>query len=114
MYHARFKGRHYEAGLKWGQLLLKNGIKLDYNPTFKLTEERIRFAEKCLDEYKRFFPEVLDEIRGIAGVRADVRADGTPSPMLKDRLLQGIALYDMGASDRLLMSGDIPKSIMMK
>jgi SanA protein len=37
---------------------------------------------------------------------AGVRADGTPSPMLKDRLLQGIALYEMGASDRLLMSGD--------
>ncbi|MDD4089940.1 MAG: ElyC/SanA/YdcF family protein [Tissierellia bacterium] len=40
---------------------------------------------------------------------AGVRADGTPSPMLKDRLLQGIALYDLGASDRLLMSGDNTK-----
>ncbi len=40
---------------------------------------------------------------------AGVRADGTPSPMLKDRLLEGIALYDMGASDRLLMSGDNTK-----
>jgi SanA protein len=40
---------------------------------------------------------------------AGVRADGTPSPMLKDRLLQGIALYEMGASDRLLMSGDNTK-----
>ena len=29
-----------------------------------------------------------------------------PSPMLEDRLLQGIALYKNGASDRLLMSGD--------
>ena len=37
---------------------------------------------------------------------AGVRADGTPSPMLKDRLLEGIALYDMGAYDKLLMSGD--------
>ena len=40
---------------------------------------------------------------------AGVRADGTPSPMLQDRLLQGIALYNMGASDRLLMSGDNTK-----
>jgi len=31
---------------------------------------------------------------------------GTPSPMLEDRLVQGLALYDRGASDRLLMSGD--------
>jgi vancomycin permeability regulator SanA len=37
---------------------------------------------------------------------AGVRADGRPSPMLEDRLLQGIALYKMGASNKLLMSGD--------
>lgn len=29
-----------------------------------------------------------------------------PSSMLEDRLLQGIALYNLGVSDRLLMSGD--------
>lgn len=32
--------------------------------------------------------------------------DGTPSPMLGDRLQVGTRLYDEGASDRLLMSGD--------
>lgn len=48
---------------------------------------------------------------------ADVNADcilvlgagvynGMPTPMLHDRLMQGIALYEMGASDKLLMSGD--------
>lgn len=37
---------------------------------------------------------------------AGVYNNGTPSPMLKDRLTQGLALYQMGASDRLLMSGD--------
>lgn len=36
-----------------------------------------------------------------AGVRR-----GRPSPMLEDRLRQGIALYEGGSSDRLLMSGD--------
>ncbi|SCJ44812.1 vancomycin high temperature exclusion protein [uncultured Clostridium sp.] len=49
-----------------------------------------------------------------AGIKADcvlvlgagVRGDGAPTPMLKDRLTQGIALYQVGASDRLLMSGD--------
>ena len=35
-----------------------------------------------------------------------VRADGSPSGMLNDRLLQGIALYEAGVSDRILMSGD--------
>ncbi len=37
---------------------------------------------------------------------AGVRAGGVPSPMLQDRLLQGIELYKTGASKRLLMSGD--------
>lgn len=40
---------------------------------------------------------------------AGVRSDGSPSPMLRDRILQGIALYELGASDRLLMSGDNTK-----
>lgn len=37
---------------------------------------------------------------------AGVKADGTPSSMLEDRLEIGIELYFAGASDRLLMSGD--------
>ncbi|MFA9424191.1 MAG: vancomycin high temperature exclusion protein [Sedimentibacter sp.] len=37
---------------------------------------------------------------------AGVRANGLPSPMLEDRLIQGIELYNMGSSKRLLMSGD--------
>ena len=35
-----------------------------------------------------------------------VREDGTPSLMLRDRLETGIALYEAGASEKLLMSGD--------
>ena len=37
---------------------------------------------------------------------AGVRDNGRPSPMLVDRLLQGIELYNNGFSDRMLMSGD--------
>ena len=37
---------------------------------------------------------------------AGVHPDGTPSNMLEDRLLRGIELYDAGASQKLLMSGD--------
>lgn len=37
---------------------------------------------------------------------AGVRDDGSPSPMLADRLDYGIALYKSGAADYLLMSGD--------
>ena len=35
-----------------------------------------------------------------------VKSDGTPSDMLEDRLLQGIALYQNGTAPKLLMSGD--------
>lgn len=37
---------------------------------------------------------------------AGVRDDGTPSPMLEDRLLTAIALYRAGVAPKLLMSGD--------
>lgn len=37
---------------------------------------------------------------------AGVRSDGSPSPMLEDRILAGIDLYNKDTSDRLLMSGD--------
>lgn len=37
---------------------------------------------------------------------AGVYSNGSPSPMLEDRMLQGIKLYEKGASKKLLMSGD--------
>lgn len=66
MYHGRFTGTHYEAGYKWGRLLLKNGKKLDHCPTFELTEDKYTFARECTKEYHTWFPEILEEIRGIA------------------------------------------------
>ena len=37
---------------------------------------------------------------------AGIRTDGSPSPMLQDRLNTGIALYQNNAAPKLLMSGD--------
>ena len=37
---------------------------------------------------------------------AGVRADGSPSHMLTDRLIVGVDLYNRGAAPKLLMSGD--------
>lgn len=37
---------------------------------------------------------------------ASVKADGTPSPMLRDRLEAAIALYHSGVAPKLLLSGD--------
>ena len=48
----------------------------------------------------------LSDVDCILVLGCGVRDDGTPSDMLRDRLDRGIELYQLGASDRLLMSGD--------
>ena len=48
----------------------------------------------------------LEGVDCILVLGCGVRADGTPSDMLHDRLLRGVALYEMGAAPKLLMSGD--------
>lgn len=66
MYHGRFKGTHYEAGYKWGALLNKNGKKLDNCPTYHVGEERIQFGRDCMAIFEELYPEIVDEVRGIA------------------------------------------------
>lgn len=48
----------------------------------------------------------LQDVDCIIVLGCQVRTDGTPSHMLEDRLKQGVALYDLGAAPKLLMSGD--------
>ena len=66
MYHGRFKKSHYEAGYKWGSLLCKNGKIIDRSPTFSITKERRIFVEDCMPIYEKYYPEILEEIRGVA------------------------------------------------
>lgn len=66
MYHSKFKKSHYEAGFHYGQMLLKNNKRIDDNHTFIISQKRKDFAEKCLPYYQQFYPEILDEIRGLA------------------------------------------------
>ena len=66
MYHGRFKGTHYEAGYKWGKLLFDHGKTLEHCPTFTPDDEMRKFAQLCKVEYKQYYPELLDEIQGIA------------------------------------------------
>ena len=66
MYHVRFKNTHYEAGLHWGQNLRKHGMLIQNQHTFQITDERKEFAKKCIPIYKEYYPEILDEIKGIA------------------------------------------------
>jgi vancomycin permeability regulator SanA len=50
--------------------------------------------------------KALDEVDCILVLGAGVWSGNRPSPMLEDRLNQGIELYNEGVSKRLLMSGD--------
>lgn len=66
MYHARFNKSHYEAGFHWGKLLYNNGKIIRNNHTFKITNERKNFAKVCLPIYEKYYPEILEEIKGLA------------------------------------------------
>lgn len=49
---------------------------------------------------------LLNQVDCILILGAGVTENGTPTNMLEDRLSQGIELYELGVSDRILMSGD--------
>ncbi len=49
---------------------------------------------------------VLQNVDCIIVLGCQVRSDGSPSHMLEDRLKRGVALYELGAAPKLLMSGD--------
>lgn len=48
----------------------------------------------------------LADVDCILVLGSKVRPNGDPGTALEDRLMQGIALYQLGASPKLLMSGD--------
>lgn len=48
----------------------------------------------------------LQDVDCIVVLGCQVRSDGSPSHMLEDRLKRSVALYDMNASPKILMSGD--------
>ena len=48
----------------------------------------------------------LQDIDCVVVLGCGVHSDGSPSDMLEDRLKRSVALYDLGAAPKLLMSGD--------
>lgn len=59
--------------------------------------ERILTAEQAAD---------LTDVDCILVLGCGVKADGTPSLMLADRLERGVELYELNVAPKLLMSGD--------
>jgi predicted choloylglycine hydrolase len=70
MYKPRFRGKHYDFGYRFGSLIYQRGVKPE--KYFKLTHQRRQFGDECASICKNVFPEVMEEIRGLA--------DGTRIP----------------------------------
>ncbi len=72
MYKPRFKGRHYDIGYRFGSLLYRRGARIE--KYFHMTKEKRDFGIECMFICEKVFPEVLDEIRGLAaGTKLDFR-----------------------------------------
>lgn len=61
------------------------------------TEERVLSVEQVAE---------VPEADCIIVLGCGVYPDGSPSPMLSDRIARGVELYEQGAAPKLLMSGD--------
>ena len=49
-----------------GNFIKKNNKIIANQHTFVVSEERKEFAKQCLPIYEKYYPEILDEIKGIA------------------------------------------------
>lgn len=80
----------------FGAALLSAAYVLTVNRVIiKSTEDKILSSD-----------EVDDEADCILILGAGIKKDGTPSDMLRDRLMRGIELYNNGAAPIILVSGD--------
>ncbi len=73
------------------------GVWVINRTVVKSTEDRILTAQEAAE---------LTDVDCILVLGCLVKDNGVPSDMLHDRLRRGVELYDLGASNKLLMSGD--------
>jgi len=73
MQYAEFTGTHYDAGYRFGLDALSRKIIIPDKLPYRMTPERLSFSAACLPIYRAFYPQLLDEIQGIADAQsADV------------------------------------------
>lgn len=63
VYHPRFRGNHYEIGLKFGKILKRKNINFD--KLIDLNKFQTDFGKKSQKILSKVFPEVCEEIRGM-------------------------------------------------
>ncbi len=74
--------------------------------TFMLADVQFRYASRIVDGST--FDASRSTLHASAAIvlGASVNRDGTPSDALRDRLNEGVALYDAKAVDRIFVTGD--------
>jgi predicted choloylglycine hydrolase len=73
MYHPRFKGRYYDMGSKFGNILKKNDVKFP----IKLDDFQMKFGIESGRLLREYFPEAAEEIRGVTDVTGADNAEFT-------------------------------------
>ncbi|MEF9967154.1 MAG: C45 family peptidase, partial [Longicatena sp.] len=58
-------------GFHWGQMLRKHGTLLSKQIDFVARDEKKEFARNCIPIYEEYYPEVIQEIRGLADGQED-------------------------------------------
>lgn len=73
MYHPRFKGSHYQMGLKYGRLIKRNNVTLfGLN---ELDEFQFTYGKQSEEILREYFPAACDEIKGMAdGLRVSYQS----------------------------------------
>lgn len=64
MYHPRLKGKHYDMGKHYGEILYKTGENL--SSVIALNNEQIEFGKLCLPIYEKYLKDIMEEVRGLA------------------------------------------------
>ncbi|WMJ73180.1 C45 family peptidase [Cytophagaceae bacterium ABcell3] len=87
MYHPRLRGSYHEMGVKHATNLIKNEYQLP-----DLDQSKLEFGKESYKELQHFFPEVIDEIKGLAetlGVSEEHIATLLLSPGAPEKESQG-------------------------
>lgn len=64
MYHPRLKGKHYDMGKHYGELLYKTGE--DLSSVIAISEEERAFGKKCFPIYEQYMQDIMEEVKGLA------------------------------------------------
>lgn len=105
MYHENFSGSHYNAGARFGAALKKRAGTAAELAAYPVTAEMREFAAACIPLYRKHFPEILDEIAGMAAGQGvpDSELAGFLLPMYCFRQDQRCTAFAVSDGEQVLL-----------